>query len=128
LAEPKAHWTLTCPSAFKPGSHSRCDANVITRRYLVLESDTLDKNQVCAVFKWMEQFGRLRAIVDTAGKSLHGWFEVPDNDVLGELAIILPALGCDPALFGLSQPCRMPGASRDGRIQSLLYLDLEGME
>ena len=126
LREPEAPGLYTCPSAFKAGVHSRCNENVIARRYLVLESDKLDKDQVCAVFRWMEQFSRLRAIVDTAGKSLHAWFELPALDDLLQLKIILPELGCDPALFTLSQPCRLPGGNRDGRIQSLLYLDSEG--
>jgi hypothetical protein len=121
---------LTCPNTFKPGSYSRRDAEVLTRRFLVLESDTLDKNQVCAVFKWAEQFAKLRAIVDTAGKSLHAWYQMPSPEVLGQLETILPQLGCDAAMFIPSQPCRLPGANRPetGRVQSLLYLDLEGKQ
>ena len=118
---------LTCPNTFKPGSHSRRDSEVYSRRFLVLESDTLDKNKVCAVFRWAEQFTKLRAIVDTAGKSLHGWYEMPSPDVLTQLKIILPQLGCDAAMFVPSQPCRLPGALRPetSRVQSLLYLDME---
>jgi hypothetical protein len=125
LKEASAPGLLTCPSVFKVGVHSRSNENVVVRRYLVVESDTLDRNQVSAVFHWIEQFCRLRAIVDTAGKSLHGWFESPDTTALEQLKIILPAVGCDDAMFKVSQPCRLPGGSRDGRIQSLLYLDLE---
>jgi len=119
---------LTCPNTFKPDTYSRRDSQVLHRRYLVLESDTLDKNQVCAVFRWTEQFAKLRAIVDTAGKSLHAWFEMPAPKVVGQLETILPQLGCDPAMFIPSQPCRLPGGHRTdtGRVQSLLYLDLEG--
>jgi hypothetical protein len=40
---------------------------------------------------------------------------------------ILPNLGCDPALFKPSQPCRLPGARRGDKTQALLYLDLEGV-
>jgi len=128
LKETQCPGILTCPNAFKPDTHSRRDTEVLTRRFLVLESDTLDKNQVCAVFKWTEQFAKLRAIVDTAGKSLHAWFEMPAADVLGQLETILPELGCDDSMFIPSQPCRMPGGCRaeTGRVQSLLYLDLEG--
>ena len=127
LKEEQCPGILTCPNTFKPGTHSRRDAEVLARRFLVLESDTLDKNKVCAVFKWTEQFARLRAIVDTAGKSLHAWFEMTAPDVLAELETILPQLGCDAAMFTPSQPCRLPGAVRPdtGRVQSLLYLDLE---
>lgn len=118
---------FTCPAVFKPGSHSRSNTNVIRRPYLVVESDVLTKTQMGAVFKWMRQFMTLRAIVDTAGKSLHGWFDFPNAETEAELQIILPALGCDPALFKISQPCRLPGAMRNGRYQHLLYLNLEGV-
>jgi hypothetical protein len=128
LKENQCPGILTCPNTFRRGTCSRRDAEVIALRFLVVESDTLNKNQVCAVFKWVEQFTRLRAIVDTAGKSLHGWFEIPEPDVLGQLETILPKLGCDNAMFVPSQPCRLPGAHRveTGRVQSLIYLNLEG--
>ncbi len=129
LKESSCPGLFTCPSTFKSGSHSRCNDNTVQRRYLVVESDTLDRDQVCAVFHWIEQFTKLRAIVDTAGKSLHGWFEVPPDSTMDELKIILPVFGCDPALFKQAQPCRLPGAvrtDRDSKIQSLLYLDLKG--
>jgi len=47
----------------------------------------------------------LRAIVDTAGKSIHAWFDAPTGGQLAELQTILPALACDRAMFKLSQPC-----------------------
>lgn len=129
LKESSCPGLFTCPSTFKSGSHSRCNDNAVHRRFLVVESDTLDRDQVCAVFHWIEQFTKLRAIVDTAGRSLHGWFEVPPDSTMDELKIILPVFGCDPALFKQAQPCRLPGAvrtDRESKIQSLLYLDLKG--
>jgi hypothetical protein len=113
----------TCPSCFVPGSFSRTKDNVARQRYLVVESDSLSKDQVGAIFKWLvEAVGLpLCAVVDTAGKSLHGWFEYPPADVLAELKIMLPAMGSDPKMFGASQPCRLPGGLRDGRIQRLIY-------
>ena len=116
---------LTCPATFKSNSFSRSNENILQRRFLVVESDVLSKDQIGAVFKWLkDNVGlRLRAIVDTAGKSLHGWFDYPKKAVVEELEIILPQLGCDKGLFRASQPCRIPGALRDGRYQSLLYLD-----
>ena len=116
---------LTCPATFKVGSFSRSNENVLQRRFLVVESDVLSKDEIGAVFKWLrDKVGlRLRAIVDTAGKSLHGWFDYPKKSVVEELEIILPQLACDKGLFRASQPCRIPGALRDGRYQTLLYLD-----
>jgi len=119
---PVAPFQFTCPSTFKPGSYSRSNEKVLDRRYLVVESDTLQKAEILAVFKWLQLNFKLRAIVDTAGKSLHGWFEYPTPEQLAELKIMLPAMGCDPALFKPSQPCRVPGAWRINKIQSLVWL------
>ena len=125
--EPQAPAPLICPNTFKIGANSRSNENVMDFRHLVVESDFLEKHEIAAVFDWMRQFLRLRAVVDTAGRSLHGWFEYPTPSALHELKNILPQLGCDPALFKPSQPCRLPGARRGDGIQALLYLDLEGV-
>ena len=113
-----------CPNTFNPFVHSRSIKNVKDQRFLVVESDLLKRDEVGSVFKWMQGKGhRLRAVVDTAGKSLHGWFECPAPNLLPGLKSDLTALGCDPAMFGKSQPCRLPGALRNGEYQKLLYLD-----
>ncbi len=116
---------FTCPAGFKSNSVSRSNENVLYRHFLVVESDVLSKDEVGAVFKWLrDEVGlNLRAIVDTAGKSLHGWFDFPKKAVLDELKIILPQLGCDAGLFRESQPCRIPGALRDEKYQKLVFLD-----
>jgi hypothetical protein len=124
---------FTCPSTFQPGTYSRSNKNVVVRRFHVIESDCLSKEDMLAVINWCHQFMRLRAVVDTAGKSLHGWFDAVAPEVEAKLKVILPNLGresdeqektLDPALFKLAQPCRLPGARRDGKLQTLLYLDL----
>ena len=125
LAETFAPGQFVCPNPLKAGEFSRSNRNLATLRFFVVESDTLPKENITAVFRWLRGFLRLRAIVDTAGKSLHGWFEFPNPDVLAELKIILPAFQCDRALFRPCQPVRLPGASRDGKIQKLLWLDLK---
>lgn len=124
LALPGPPGPFTCPSTFKPGANSRRKENVISTPFLVVESDSLSKPEICAVFSWLRQFLRLRAIVDTGGKSLHGWFDYPGGPVMAELKTILPPLGCDPAMFKASQPCRLPGVKRGEGMQALLYLDL----
>ncbi|MSU62656.1 MAG: hypothetical protein EXS31_09700 [Pedosphaera sp.] len=125
LQSPAAPEQFTCPSVFKPGVHSRSNKNVVGNPFLVVESDSLSKPEICGVFRWCQQFMRLRAVVDTAGKSLHGWFDSPSPLDQAELRAMLPVLGCDPSMFKKSQPCRLAGAMRDGRLQRLLYLDLE---
>ena len=118
------NYQFICPAAFKSGSCHRTNENVAAQRFLVVESDVLDKNQVGAVFKWLSDCVEmnLRAVVDTAGKSLHGWFDFPPKQVLKELEIILPQLQCDHGMFTPSQPCRLPGMMRDDKMQSLIYL------
>jgi len=69
----------------------------------------------------------LHAIVDTAGKSLHGWFESPvKQEWENQLKAFLVPLGCDPATFKPSQPVRMAGAKREDKTQSLLWFCKEG--
>jgi hypothetical protein len=65
----------------------------------------------------------LHCIVDTAGKSLHGWFDAPRSKVLeNRLKAGLVVFGCDPKVFTYSQPVRVPGAWREGRLQRLIWL------
>jgi hypothetical protein len=115
----------TCGSSFKPGTYRRSNANLEGKRYLVVESDTLKKDEIGAVFAYLNrrlQYN-LHAIVDTAGKSLHGWFDAPPNRIMeNRLKVGLTAFGCDPKLFTYSQPVRVPGAFREGRLQRLVWL------
>ena len=119
---------LICPVTFKPGCVSRSNDNVLARRFLVVESDHLGKDEVGAVFSWLQTAVELPlvAIVDTAGKSLHAWFQWQNEDELDDFKIVLPALQCDPKLFTTSQPVRLPGGLRDDRVQSLVYFDNGG--
>jgi len=65
----------TCGSSFKPGCHSRSNENLNGHRFLVIESDTLARDEVGAIFAYLNRrlHFSLHAIIDTAGKSLHGW-------------------------------------------------------
>jgi|GEM_PF-322365 len=127
LTYPIAPSPFICPATFKPRSYKRSNESIVARRFLVVESDELNRDQVGAIFKWLKnRVGlRLYAIVDTAGKSLHGWFEFPDAEELEHLKLVLPTFGCDPKLFTPSQPVRLPGALRDGKYQRLVYLSKE---
>lgn len=116
----------TCGSSFKPGSYQRSNANCNGTRFLVIESDTLVKDEVGAVFAYLRRrlHYRLHCIIDTAGKSLHAWFEAPRNPTLeNRLKAGLTAFGCDPKVFTYSQPVRVPGAWREGRLQRLVWLE-----
>ncbi len=116
---------FTCGSSFQPGSYQRSNANCNGTRFLVIESDTLAKDEVGAVFAYLQRrlHYKLHCIIDTAGKSLHAWFDAPRNKVLeNRLKAGLVAFGCDPKVFTYSQPVRVPGAYRDGKLQRLVWL------
>jgi hypothetical protein len=116
---------FTCGSSFKPGSFRRSNENLNGKRFLVVESDTLGKDEVGAVFAYLNARLRynLHAVIDTAGKSLHGWFDAPRNrQAEARLKAALTAFGCDPKLFTYSQPVRVPGAWREGRLQRIIWL------
>ena len=116
---------FTCPSTFKAGTESRSQGNVEARRYLVVESDELQKDEIGAVFRWLNKYLTLWAVVDTGGKSLHGWFSYPKKNI-PMLKELLGALKCDTKMFGASQPCRMPSARRGKSWQSLVFYAPEG--
>ena len=123
LARPPGPFIV--PNVFRPGIQDRTAANVIGQRFLVIESDKLSKADTIAVIRWLSEKIRLQAVVDTAGKSLHAWFDYPDAEILASLRIILPVFGCDPALFRTAQPVRLAGATRPDRgnaIQRLVWL------
>lgn len=115
-------------STFRPGSTSRSNANVLERRYLVVESDTLSLQQVDSIFQYLqrERGLKLRAVVSSGGRSWHGWFDMPSKDkmILAEWAALLTGLGCDSSTLRPSQPVRLPGCIRRDtqRQQQLLYL------
>ncbi len=115
----------TCGAAFKPGSFRRSNENIQGQRFLVVESDSLQKDEIGAVFAYLNNRLRynLHAIIDTAGKSLHGWFDCPRDKVMEDrLKAALTVFGCDPKLFTYSQPVRVPGAWRNGKLQRLVWL------
>jgi hypothetical protein len=116
---------FTCGSSFKQGSYSRTNENCNGTRFLVVESDTLPKDEVGAIFHYLhvKLKYRIHAVIDTGGKSLHGWFDAPRSKVWEtRLKATLTVLGCDPKLFTYSQPVRVPGADRNGKLQKLIWM------
>ncbi len=116
----------TCGSAFKPGTYSRSNENIEGQRFMVVESDSLTKDEIGAVFAYLQRrlHYPLHCIIDTAGKSLHGWFDAPPTQIMeNRLKAGLTAFGCDPKVFNHSQPVRVPGAFREGKLQKLIWLN-----
>ena len=118
---------FTCPSLFAPGTVSRSNKNVLSRPFMVMESDELTHDQMGAVLHWFAIAcnWKIRAIVHTGGKSLHGWFEMPPPEWLSELEIAFECLKLDRAMIKPSQPVRLPGQYRQDKkeYQRLIYID-----
>ncbi len=116
--------------SFLPGTASRCNNAVMTRRYFVVESDVknggLDRDEVGAAFRWLAEKAKfvLRAIVFSGNASLHAWFEWKPDQAFDELRATIEALRCDPAPLTTTQPVRLAGAWRasTNQLQTLLYL------
>lgn len=117
----------TCGASFRPATTSRSNTNIEHRHFVIIESDELSRDQVGSIFRlFHKRLGyRLRCIVDTAGKSLHAWFSAPSCKLkLAHMKAALAGYSCDPRMFNASQPARLPGAFRDGKVQSLIWVDL----
>ncbi|MGB8168118.1 MAG: CHC2 zinc finger domain-containing protein [Chthoniobacteraceae bacterium] len=115
-----------CPCAMKPGVLARSDASIRARRFLVVEHDALPLEEQGAVLRWLREAGglKLRAVLFTGSKSLHGWFEAPPGEAMAEAETILCGMGYDRASFVPSQPFRLPGWKHNKTQQAarLLFL------
>lgn len=134
----------------------RCLANTGPRRFLVVESDptkweklsadeqasfgnkekyiTAKKDQAAAVIWHLAEkakYLRLVMVVDSGGKSLHGWFLVEGvaEEYVLKFFRYAVALGADPATWTRCQWVRMPGGTRDnGKRQVVLYFNPKPLE
>ena len=95
----------------------RCLENTGRRRFLVVESDTGTKPEQAAILARLAKLWDaipLVLVVDSAGKSLHGWFDVRNvserrTRLWFEMAVML---GADPHTWTRCQWVRMPGGTR----------------
>ncbi|MBS0657908.1 MAG: hypothetical protein JSR82_06635 [Verrucomicrobia bacterium] len=140
----RACWTRPgnrlAAGSFLAGSISRGRASVARSPFVVVESDELighkpqtdadreaNKCASAALFHFLERVGlRLRAVIDTGGKSLHGWFDRPAEEVLSGLRARAEALRIDAGLLDRCawSPLRLPGCihEKTGRAARLLFL------
>lgn len=111
---------------FKLGAISRSAGSVKASPFVVIESDDLighrptteeerefNKMLCTALFLFMRDCLKmnLRAVIDTGGKSLHGWFDRPTDEAMSKLAEIAEGLAIDTAVLirCASNPLRLPG-------------------
>jgi hypothetical protein len=120
------------------GMTLRGDLNVSDFRLCVAEFDALDRNSQLAF--WSAVKLPIVALIDSAGKSIHGWLDVQkladvpaladwDRHIRGRLyAEALIPLGVDSACSNPSRLSRLPGHFRaeKQRRQRILYLSPEG--
>jgi hypothetical protein len=126
----------------------RCLANTGPRRFLVIEFDPLGwgtlseenrrgfsdelhyrkamKDQHASLLAHLAELGLLTLVVDSGGKSLHGWFYCEGEDDLTLLRFMQYAvsLGADPMTWTKCQFVRMPGGVREnGKKQGIHFFD-----
>lgn len=109
-----------------PSAH--CKEQFPARRFLVIEfDDQRPKDEQAARLLHLAAFAPMVLVVDSAGKSLHGWFFVQDAPPGAILKFFLHALtlGADPRTWGASQFIRTPDGTRDGGLrQTILHQNL----
>ena len=107
---------MTAPTGVNSAGEvsARCLNNTGPRRYLVIENDLLDKSTQVLILTHLAAVAPLVLVVDTAGKSLHGWFHVAGTPE-PRLRLFMHyacTLGADPHTWTRCQWVRMPGGSR----------------
>lgn len=140
LKTPEIPPRLSC-GTYREGSFSRSQSNLVREPFLIIESDDLigrkpetdadreenrRSNAALMSFLRAEFDLELRALIDTGGKSLHGWFTHPGDQVKAALAKLLDGLAIDSAVFHRAScaPLRAPGCVHQdtGNRASLYYL------
>jgi len=101
------------------------------RRFLIVEGDKLNgqpipKDTQAAILLHLAKLAPLALVVDSAGKSLHGWFAAAgfSEGQCDSFFRKACTLGGDCALWSRAQLVRMPGGLRDNaRRQQILFFN-----
>lgn len=105
----------------------RCLENTGPRNYLVAEFDEANHGQQCAVIRYLATIAPLVMVVDSAGKSLHAWFNCSgiDETKIRKFFRYAVSLGADDATWTRCQLVRMPLGYRPEKEarQTVLYFD-----
>jgi hypothetical protein len=102
----------------------RCNANTGPVMYQVIEFDTGTLDEQAKLLMHLAKFARLRLVVFSGGKSLHGWYDVRPfaREEIQRFRRFAASLGADRAMFTPCQPCRTPNARRDtGVTQEVMF-------
>jgi hypothetical protein len=110
----------------------RCESCIASFRFITVESDMLSRPEQVAF--WATIPLPVVALIDSGGKSIHGWVRVHGIDTLNEwnhvvrkkfYGGVLRQLGMDCACSNAGRLSRLPGHFRGekNRFQRLLYLN-----
>jgi hypothetical protein len=121
------------PKKSGDGDTYRGDGNIKSFRECLVEFDTLSREEQIR-FWTSEEISELpiAALVDTGGKSIHGWIKTPGiNSIDGWQCEIrsklyeqgLIPLGVDSACSNPSRLSRLPGHLRENNYQRILWLN-----
>ena len=103
----------------------RCLTNTGPLTYQVVEFDQGTLDEQAKIHLHLSRFVKLRLIVFSGNKSLHGWYDARsmEPEMLVRFRRYVAALGADKATFTPCQLVRTPNAKRDnGVIQTAIYL------
>lgn len=104
------------------------DSGVSAFRHVLVEMDEKTKDEQWTILK--ESKLPLSVVIDSGGKSLHGWVRVDaaNKEEWGERRDVvyrhLEALGIDPKNKNASRFSRLAGVMRDGKEQKLLAINV----
>lgn len=121
---------FTCGASFKPGAYSRSLESMDRPVFTIIECDGLHKDPKTnmdlsgSVLRFVrETIGwKLRCVVSSGNKSIHGWFDYPGDEEHAKALVSFDGLGVDLKTLRPTQPVRSPGFSREGRDQELLWI------
>jgi hypothetical protein len=100
----------------------RCLNNTGPRRFLIVEFDHGTKDEQAALLVYLATFLDLVLVVDSGGKSLHGWFRVRcSDDGLRPFMERAVRLGADSGMWVRCQLARMPGGLRENGARQVVH-------
>jgi len=123
---PSPMMTVTGPRKGDGQESFHAESNTGPREYLVTEFDGPPKPAQMARIASLRAFSVLDlvTVVDSGGKSLHGYWRAKDESSNARFFEQACRLGADSKLWLRSQFSRMPGGTRERRRQEVLFFDL----
>ncbi len=94
------------------GESGRCLDNTGERKFLVIESDELNRDEQWTLIDHLACLAPLVMVLDTGNKSLHAWFRCDENPGAEERFMTHAVrLGADKSTWTACQLVRLPGGS-----------------